>query len=93
MDVANPNPEGTCLHLTESHRRVITNMRRAGHGPCAIGRVLGRHHATDYQHGASKIMISTQQMRDLPDFFTDITDLHRAQGRRFALPADQGDRS
>jgi GNAT superfamily N-acetyltransferase len=42
--------------------------------------------APHYQHGAPKIMIRAEQMRHLPDFFIDITDPRRAQGRRFALP-------
>ena len=31
-------------------------------------------------------MLSAQQMRSLPDFFTDIADPRRAQGRRHSLP-------
>ena len=30
-------------------------------------------------------MLSAQQMRSLPDFFTDIADPRRAQGRRHSL--------
>jgi len=40
-----------------------------------------------YQHGASKIMISADTMRALPDFFVDISDPRRKQGRRHPLPA------
>lgn len=35
-----------------------------------------------YNIGDTKIMISAQQMRTLPDFFFDIPDPRRAQGRR-----------
>ena len=31
-------------------------------------------------------MLSAEQMRSLPDFFTDIADPRRAQGRRHSLP-------
>ena len=36
--------------------------------------------------GAPKIMLTAQQMRTLPDFFNDIPDPRRAQGRRHRLP-------
>ena len=39
----------------------------------------------DYRTGGSKIMISAQQMESLPDFFKDIPDPRRAQGRRHSL--------
>jgi hypothetical protein len=39
-----------------------------------------------YRQGVPKIMLSAQQMRSLPDFFTDIADPRRAQGRRHSLP-------
>ena len=42
--------------------------------------------ASPYQHGATKIMISAEQMRILPDFFMDIPDPRRGQGRRHPLP-------
>lgn len=38
-----------------------------------------------YRQGVPKIMLSAQQMRSLPDFFIDIPDPRRAQGRRHAL--------
>jgi len=40
-----------------------------------------------YRQGVAKIMLSAQQMRSLPDFFIDIPDPRRAQGRRHSLPA------
>jgi hypothetical protein len=41
--------------------------------------------AAPYRQGVPKIMLSAQQMRSLPDFFIDIPDPRRAQGRRHAL--------
>ncbi|MDP2644456.1 MAG: DUF4338 domain-containing protein [Desulfobacterales bacterium] len=40
---------------------------------------------TTYLTGGSKIMLSAEQMRSLPDFFSDIPDPRRAQGRRHRL--------
>jgi hypothetical protein len=40
-----------------------------------------------YQHGAPKLMLSAEQMRSLPEFFADIPDPRRGQGRRHPLPA------
>ncbi len=40
-----------------------------------------------YRTGAPKIMLTAEQMRSLPDFFMDIPDPRRAQGRRHPLPA------
>jgi len=37
--------------------------------------------------GAPKIMLTAEQMRTLPDFFADIPDPRRRQGRRHPLPA------
>jgi hypothetical protein len=39
-----------------------------------------------YRQGVPKMMLSAQQMRSLPDFFLDIPDPRRAQGRRHSLP-------
>lgn len=38
-----------------------------------------------YRQGVPKMMLSAQQMRSLPEFFIDIPDPRRAQGRRHAL--------
>jgi hypothetical protein len=38
-----------------------------------------------YLTGAPKIMLTADQMRSLPEFFTDIPDPRRAQGRRHRL--------
>jgi hypothetical protein len=40
-----------------------------------------------YRMGAPKIMLTADQMRTLPDFFADIPDPRRRQGRRHPLPA------
>jgi hypothetical protein len=40
-----------------------------------------------YRQGTPKIMLSAEQMRTLPDFFADIPDPRRRQGRRHPLPA------
>jgi len=39
----------------------------------------------DYQYGRTKQMIAVEQMRALPDFFTQIPDPRRGQGRRHRL--------
>jgi hypothetical protein len=39
-----------------------------------------------YSTGGPKIMLSAQHMKSLPDFFADIPDPRRAQGRRHRLP-------
>jgi len=38
-----------------------------------------------YRTGAPKIMLTAEQMRTLPDFFDDIPDPRRAEGRRHRL--------
>jgi hypothetical protein len=43
-----------------------------------------------YRTGAPKIMLTAEQMRTLPDFFNDIPDPRRAQGRRHRLPVVLG---
>lgn len=40
-----------------------------------------------YAYGAPKIMLSAEQMRSLPEFFAEIPDPRRGQGRRHPLPA------
>jgi hypothetical protein len=40
-----------------------------------------------YRTGGPKIMLSAQQMQSLPQFFADIPDPRRSQGRRHPLPA------
>lgn len=38
-----------------------------------------------YRTGAPKIMLTAQQMRTLPDFFNDIPDPRRTEGKRHRL--------
>ncbi len=38
-----------------------------------------------YQYGRTRIMLNVEHMRALPDFFIDITDPRREQGRRHSL--------
>ena len=40
-----------------------------------------------YRHGAPTMMLSAEHMGCLPDFFADIPDPRRGQGRRHPLPA------
>ncbi len=50
-------------------------------------RVLSRPFLdTTYRTGVPKIMLSAEQMRTLPEFFADIPDPRRTQGRRHPLP-------
>ena len=44
----------------------------------------------DDRHGASKRMLSAEQMGSLPEFFADIPDPRRGQGRRHPLPVVLG---
>jgi len=39
-----------------------------------------------YQHGRTKLMMKAEHMRALPDFFMNIPDHRRGQGRRHSLP-------
>ena len=43
-----------------------------------------------YRTGAPRIMLTAQQMRTLPEFFNDIPDPRRAEGRRHRLPVVLG---
>jgi len=40
-----------------------------------------------YRYGVPKMLLTDDQMRSLPDFFADIPDPRRGQGRRHPLPA------
>jgi hypothetical protein len=40
-----------------------------------------------YRYGASTMLLTAQQMRSLPEFFADVPDPRRGQGRRHPLPA------
>lgn len=41
---------------------------------------------TKYRYGRTKLMIKAEHMRALPDFFMNIPDPRRGQGRRHSLP-------
>ena len=85
------------LGLTRGYRRT-----RQGYSPTvALAQKSVRHNFTKpcphsvmqrpccqlpYRQGVPKMMLSAQQMRSLPDFFLDIPDPRRPQGRRHALP-------
>jgi hypothetical protein len=53
---------------------------------CAHARLAAPVLDPRYRHGAPKLMLSAEQMRSLPEFFADIPDQRRAQGRRHPLP-------
>lgn len=83
------------LGLTQGYRRTregysaeIDAPKRVFVRPlCRNAQVLLTH--PDREHleltGAPKIMLTATQMRTLPDFFNDIPDPRRAQGRRHRL--------
>ena len=52
----------------------------------AQARLRADHLDPRLRHGVPKMMLSAAQMRSLPDFFHDIDDPRRRQGRRHALP-------
>ena len=52
----------------------------------AQARLRAAHLDPRLRHGVPKTMLSAAQMRSLPDFFHDIDDPRRRQGRRHALP-------
>jgi len=56
------------------------------HG-AAQRRLSGPFLEPQYRRGAPKLMLTADQMRALPDFFADIPDPRRRQGRRHPLPA------
>lgn len=83
------------LGLTRGYRRTRQGYSNTVHSP---KKVFVKPLQTDarivlsqpvltfpYRQGVPKIMLSAQQMRSLPDFFIDIPDPRRAQGRRHAL--------
>lgn len=67
--------------LAQSPKMVFVRPLR-GHAQSLLSRpLLG----PPYCNGAPKLMLSADQMRSLPEFFTDIPDPRRAQGRRHRL--------
>lgn len=86
----------TDLGLTRGYRRTGQGYSRQSLSPKKVLVIALRTDARSllarpvlplpYRQGVPKIMLSAQQMRSLPDFFIDIPDPRRAQGRRHALP-------
>ena len=84
------------LGLTRGYRRTRQGYSTTVHSPKKVfvkllqadaRTVLSRPVLSfPYRQGGPKIMLSAQQMRSLPDFFIDIADPRRAQGRRHSLP-------
>ncbi len=83
------------LGLTQGYRRIRDGYSAEVEAPKRVFvRPLCRHPQTRLTHpdrahlhlaGASKIMLTADQMRTLPDFFNAIPDPRRAQGRRHRL--------
>lgn len=84
------------LGLTRGYRRTRHGYSNTAHSPKKVFVKLLQKNARTvlsqpvlsfpYRQGGPKIMLSAQQMRSLPDFFIDIADPRRAQGRRHCLP-------
>jgi len=83
------------LGLTQGYRRIRGGYSAAVDAPKRVFvRPLCRHPQVLLTHpdrghlqltGVSNIMLTATQMRTLPDFFNDIPDPRRAQGRRHRL--------
>ncbi len=83
------------LGLTRGYRRIRDGYSADVDAPKRVFvRPLCRNPQADLTHpdrahlqltGAPKIMLTAQQMRSLPDFFNEIPDPRRAQGRRHRL--------
>jgi hypothetical protein len=86
----------TYLGLTRGYRRTQKGYSNNPHSPKKVFVKALQNNARTvlsqpvlqwpYRQGVPKIMLSAQQMRSLPDFFFDIPDPRRAQGRRHCLP-------
>jgi len=85
-----------CVGETQGYRRTRQGYSPRAHAP---KRVFVRSLQADarwvlsqplldlpYRTGVPKIRLSAEQMRSLPEFFMDIPDPRRAQGRRHPLP-------
>lgn len=85
----------TCLGLTQGFRRTREGYSASAESPKLIFVRPLRHDARAqlsrpildplYRTGVPQIMLTAQQMRTLPDFFQDIPDPRRAEGRRHRL--------
>ncbi|OGA45158.1 MAG: hypothetical protein A3G24_19885 [Betaproteobacteria bacterium RIFCSPLOWO2_12_FULL_62_13] len=90
----------TCLGLTRGFRRTREGYSQRAESPKLVFvRPLQRDARAQlsrcildpvYRTGVPKIMLTAEQMRTLPDFFNDIPDPRRAQGRRHRLPVVLG---
>ena len=88
------------LGLTQGYRRTRDGYSADIDAPKRVFvRPLCRHPQTQLTHpdrshlqltGAPKIMLTSTQMRTLPDFFNDIPDPRRAEGLRHRLPVVLG---
>jgi len=84
------------LGLTRGYRRTRHGYSATAHSPKKVFvKALQKNARTllskpvlplPYRQGVPKMMLSAQQMRSLPDFFVEIADPRRAQGRRHSLP-------
>lgn len=84
-----------CLGLTQGFRRTREGYSASAESPKLVFiRPLQRDARAQlsrsildpiYRTGVPKIMLTAQQMRTLPDFFNDIPDPRRAEGRRHRL--------
>lgn len=86
----------TYLGLTRGYRRTRQGYSNTVHSPKKVFVKTLQNHARTvlcqpvlqppYRQGVPKMMLSAQQMQSLPDFFLDIPDPRRPQGRRHSLP-------
>jgi hypothetical protein len=90
----------TELGFTKGFRRTHQGYSVQAHTPKRVftyplvgdarARLCGPLPESIHRSGASKMMISAEHMRALPDFFSLIPDPRRAQGRRHRLPTVLG---
>lgn len=83
------------LGLTRGYRRTRQGYSNAALSPKKVFVKPLQHHARTvlcapvlpcpYRQGVVKMKLNAQQMLSLPDFFADIPDPRRAQGRRHSL--------
>lgn len=89
-----------CLGLTQGFRRTSEGYSANAGSPKLVFVHPLRHDARArlarpildpvYRTGAPKMMLTADQMRTLPDFFNDIPDPRREEGRRHRLPVVLG---
>jgi hypothetical protein len=86
----------TYLGLTRGYRRTPQGYSSQSLSPKKVFVMPLQTHARSllacpvlpfpYRQGVPKMKLSAQQLQSLPDFFIDIPDPRRAQGRRHCLP-------